>query len=169
MIYLFIVFAKIVEVSLATIRMVLITKGERKIGAFIAFFEVTLWVLLVSSVLDNIMGDPLRIFAYALGFAVGNYMGSLIEEKIGIGLSEMQIIAAESSGKKLAGLLRDKGYAVTVIYGEGRQCKRNVLLMYVPRKKIKTLSNIVKDADNSAVITVSDKKSVYGGFGMLKK
>lgn len=169
MIYIAIALAKIVEVSMATVRIVLITKGERKIGSFIAFFEVTLWLLLVSTVLQNIMDDPLRIIAYSFGFAVGNYMGSLIEEKIGIGLSEMQIIVKEDQGKLLAGLIRDKGFAVTVILGEGKSCLRNVLLLYIPRNKIKMLSSMVQQVEPTAVITVSDKKAVYGGFGMIRK
>lgn len=167
--YLFIVVAKVVEVSLATIRMVLITKGERKIGAIIAFFEVSLWLVLVSSVLDNIMEDPLKIVAYALGFSCGNYLGSLIEEKIGIGLSEMQVIVKEDKGVKLANMLRDSGYAVTVMHGEGKNFPRQILLMYVPRKRIKKIAARIREVEENAVVTVSDKKALYGGFGMIRK
>lgn len=169
MTYLFILFAKIIEVSMATVRIVLITKGERKIGAILAFFEVSLWVVLVSTVLNNITEDPIKIIAYAGGFSIGNYVGSLIEEKIGIGLSEMQIIVEASKGVEIAKLIREKGYAVTVMEGEGRSSKRHVLLMYVPRKRIKEISKIVQSANGNSVITVSDKKAVYGGFGMLRK
>ncbi|HSN65410.1 MAG TPA: DUF5698 domain-containing protein [Fusibacter sp.] len=169
MIYLFIVLAKIVEVSMATVRMVLITKGERKIGAIIAFFEVSLWVILVSTVLDNIMENPLKIVAYALGFSLGNYLGSWIEEKIGIGLAEMQIILKEEQTDPVVDALRDKGFAVTVIAGQGKNHPRSVLLMYVSRNKIKECANFVRSVQDNAVITVSDKKGVYGGYGMLRK
>ncbi len=169
MIYIFIVLAKIVEVSMATIRMVLITKGERKIGATIAFFEVSLWVILVSNVLNNITEDPLKIVAYALGFSVGNYLGSWIEEKIGIGLAEMQIIVKEEHGEQVVSALRSQGYAVTVMHGEGKNHPRHILLMYVPRNKIRECSIFVQSVQENAVITVSDKKAVYGGYGMLRK
>lgn len=169
MVYLFIILAKIVEVSMATVRMVLITKGERKIGAIIAFFEVSLWVILVSTVLDNIMGDPFKIVAYALGFSVGNYLGSWIEEKIGIGLAEMQVILMEEHSVKVVTALRDKGYAVTVMKGEGKKHPRSILLMYVQRNKIRECANLIRNIEENAVITVSDKKSVYGGYGMLRK
>lgn len=169
MIYLFIVFAKVIEVSMATVRMVLITKGERKIGAIIAFFEVSLWVVLVSTVLDNIMENPLKIVAYALGFSVGNYLGSWIEEKIGIGLAEMQVILKDEHGEPVVKALRDKGYAVTVLKGEGKFHPRFVLLMYVQRKKIKECANLIKSVQDNAVITVSDKKAVYGGYGVVRK
>ncbi|OJV66052.1 MAG: hypothetical protein BGO41_08975 [Clostridiales bacterium 38-18] len=169
MIYLFIVFAKVIEVSMATVRMVLITKGERKIGAVIAFFEVSLWVVLVSTVLDNIMENPLKIVAYALGFSLGNYIGSWVEEKIGIGLAEIQVILKEEHGEIVVDNLRDQGYAVTVLRGEGKNHPRYVLLMYVQRKKIKECANFIKSIQENAVITVSDKKSLYGGYGMLRK
>lgn len=169
MIYLFIVFAKVIEVSMATVRMVLITKGERKIGAVIAFFEVSLWVILVSTVLDNIMENPLKIVAYALGFSLGNYIGSWVEEKIGIGLAEIQVILKEEHGAAVVSNLRDQGYAVTVLRGEGKNHPRYVLLMYVQRKKIKECANFIKSIQENAVITVSDKKSLYGGYGMLRK
>lgn len=169
MIYLFIVFAKVIEVSMATVRMVLITKGERKIGAVIAFFEVSLWVILVSTVLDNIMENPLKIVAYALGFSLGNYIGSWVEEKIGIGLAEIQVILKDEHGAAVVSNLRDQGYAVTVLKGEGKNHPRYVLLMYVQRKKIKECANFIKSIQENAVITVSDKKSLYGGYGMLRK
>ena len=127
MTYVFIMVAKIIEVSLATVRIVLITKGERKIGAFIAFFEVSLWVVLVSTVLDNIMENPLKIVAYALGFSLGNYLGSLIEEKIGIGLAEMQVILSDEQGVVVSSSLRESGFAVTVMHGEGKKAPRSIL------------------------------------------
>jgi len=169
MTYLFIMVAKIVEVSLATVRMVLITKGERKIGSFIAFFEVSIWIIVVSSVLDNITADPFKIIAYALGFSIGNYLGSVIEERIGIGHSEMNIIVKEEDGAELAKVLRDEGYAVTILSGQGKNHPRNILILYVPRTKLKSCVELVKSNQENAVITISDKKPVYGGFGTLRK
>lgn len=169
MIYLIIVLAKIVEVSIATVRIVLITKGERKIGSILAFFEVALWVVLVSTVLTNITQDPLKIVAYATGFSIGNYLGSLLEEKIGIGLSEMQIILMAHHGAEVANALREEGFAVTVMQGEGKNHPRNVLVLYVPRKKVRMCAELVREVQENAVITVSDKKAIYGGYGMLRK
>lgn len=169
MIYVIIMFAKIVEVSIATVRIVLITKGERKIGSILAFFEVALWIVLVSSVLNNISQDPLKIVAYSLGFAIGNYLGSILEEKIGIGISEVQVILMEEHGKSVADTLREQGYAVTAMKAEGKTHPREVLIMYVPRKKIKHCATIIRQAQENAVITISDKKPIYGGFGMMRK
>lgn len=167
--YLFILIAKIVEVSLMTVRVVLITKGERKIGALIAFFEVSIWVTLVSTVLSNVTEDPLKVVVYALGFSLGNYLGSRIEEKIGIGLSEVQIIVKQEHGTELASKLREDGYAVTVLEGEGKNLPRNILILFIQRRRTKWLIRRVNEIQDNAVITIKDTKPVYGGYGMLRK
>lgn len=166
--YLLIFFAKVIEVSLMTVRIVLITKGERKIGAIIAFLEVVLWLVIVTNVLDNLMDDPAKAVFYALGFAVGNYMGSLLEQKLGIGLSQVQIIVKAECGIELAQALRNEGYAVTLVLGEGKNFERYILFMYVKRKRVKHLLEIAKNNQNDAVITVMDTKPLHGGFGIRK-
>lgn len=169
LIYILIIFAKVIEVSLMTVRIVFITKGEKKLGAVIGFFEVMLWIYIASNVISNITADPIKAVSYALGFALGNYFGSIVEEKIGLGLSEVQIIVKEEHGQEVADFARDMGYAVTVIHGEGKNFKRNILLMFVPRKKVKSVVEAITEKQENAVITVSDTKPIYGGYGMVRK
>ncbi|MGB3367115.1 MAG: DUF5698 domain-containing protein [Acidaminobacteraceae bacterium] len=169
MLYILIFFAKIIEVSFMTVRIVFITKGERKLGAIIGFFEVILWIVIVSNVINNISSDPLKAISYALGFAVGNYVGSMVEEKIGIGLSEVKVILREDHGDEMASHIRSLGHAVTVLSGEGKNMKRNMLIMFIPRKKVKKLVASIVEKQENAVITVSEIKPVYGGYGMVRK
>jgi uncharacterized protein YebE (UPF0316 family) len=161
--------AKIFEVTLATTRIVLITKGERTKGAIIGFFEVIIWIILVSTVLSNITENPIGIVIYALGFALGNFGGSLVEEKIGLGTSRVELIVKDEHGQSLAAQIRSHGFAVTVIQGEGMNFKRNVLIAHIKRKRIHTFINLVKKIQDNVVITVSETKPVYGGFGILKR
>lgn len=167
--YLVIFLAKIVEVSLQTVRVVLITKGERLIGAIIGFFEVVIWIIIVGNVITDITSDPFKAVAYSLGFAVGNYVGSWLEEKIGIGMSEIQAIVLEKDGLALAEVIRDNGYAVTVVDGQGKNFPRNILFMYVRRKRVKAVVELIRNQQANAVITVSEAKPMYGGFKMLRK
>ena len=167
--YLIVFFAKIIEVSLMTIRVVLITRGERLIGAIIGFFEVAIWIIIVGNVLSDISSDPLKAVAYAGGFAVGNYVGSWIEEKLGIGMSEVQAIVLKEHGKGLAEAIREQNFAVTVVEGQGKNFPRNILFMYVRRKRIKKLVGLIQNNQVNAVITISEAKPVYGGFKMLRK
>lgn len=169
LIYLFILFAKIIEVSISTIRIVLITKGEKTIGAIIAFVEILLWLFIASNVIQNISQDPLKGVFYAIGFSVGNYIGSILEEKIGLGLSEVQVIVKEDAGLLLAEEIRAQGFAVTLVHGEGRHNPRAILIMFVPRKRVKALVKYIQNSETGAVITVSEIKPVYGGYGMLRK
>ena len=166
--YVAILLAKIIEVSLMTVRVVLITKGERKIGAVIGFFEVVIWVVLVGTVLTDISSDPIKAVVYALGFALGNYFGSKLEERLGIGVSEIKAIVKEEHGPEVVGHLRDQGYAVTVVEGQGKNLARHILFMYVKRKKVKEVVDQLTDVQQNAVITVSDTKPVYGGY-LLRK
>ena len=75
-VYLVIFLGKIVEVSLGTLRIVLINRGERLIGSLIALIEISLWLIIAGNVLTNYQSDPLKMVAYALAYAMGNYVGS---------------------------------------------------------------------------------------------
>lgn len=114
------------------------------------------------------MDDPYKAIFYALGFAIGNYSGSLLEEKLGIGLSQVQIIVKADHGVSLAEKLREEGFAVTLVLGEGKNFERYILFMYVKRKRVNLLLDIVKDKQENAVITVMDTKPIYGGHGIRK-
>ncbi|MEA1975181.1 MAG: DUF5698 domain-containing protein [Bacillota bacterium] len=168
MIYVLILFAKIIEVSLMTIRTVLITKGERTIGAIIGFFEVMIWIYIASNVISDLANDPLKAVAYALGFSLGNYIGSKLEEKIGIGLSEIKVIVLEHHGEELVDMIRDEGYGVTVTKGAGKNTTREILTLYVRRKKVKYIIKKITETQTNAVITTTDIRPIYGGFGLRK-
>jgi len=167
--YLIIFVVKVFEVSLATLRMVLITKDERIKGAAIGFFEVIIWVLIVSTVLRDITEDPFKIIVYAVGFSVGNYMGSMLENKLAIGVTNVEIITHKNDGKKLAKHLRFNGLAVTSVNAYGMNDKREILYLHVPRKKVKQTVDLIRNHCQDVVITINDIKPVYGGFKVLKK
>ena len=169
LIYIFITVVKTIEVSMATFRIVLITKGERVKGAIVGFFEVILWVILAATVLTNITEDPLKVFFYATGFALGNFFGSMFEERIGLGTMKIEAIVMKEHGGKLANALRSHGFAVTVIEGEGMNFPRNVLIMVVKRKDYEFVVSLMKEYQSNAFITVNEIKPVYGGFGTIKK
>ena len=169
LLYVLIFVIKVFEVSLATFRIVLITKDERLKGAFIGFFEVIIWVLVVSTVLQDITEDPFKIIVYALGFAVGNYVGSLVENFFAIGDANIEVITHKTHGKKMANHLRDNGLAVTSVSAYGMNDRREILYLHVPRKAIKKTVNLIRDYENDVVITINDIKTVYGGYRTIRK
>ena len=163
--YAVIFFAKIVEVSISTIRLVYINKGEKIIGAILGFIEILIWLIVVSSVLTNISDDPIKILMYAAGFSLGNYIGVTIESKIAVGMSSIQVVVNESDGEILADLLREQGFGVTIIEGKGKNdSKKSLLFVQLKRKRISEAIKIVKSFCDTAFITVNDVKSSVGGF-----
>lgn len=169
LIYFVILFVKIIEVSLATVRIVFITKGEKLKGAFIGFFEVLLWTVLVATVLDDITSDPFKVLVYALGFAIGNYAGSVFEQKLGLGNMRIEAIVQENHGNELVNALRGAGFAVTVVEGEGMHHKRHVLIMHIKRKRTEEAIKLIKNLQGNVFITINEVKPIYGGYGVFKK
>ncbi|TAH69175.1 MAG: DUF2179 domain-containing protein [Anaerolineaceae bacterium] len=165
LLYIIIFLAKTVEVSISTIRLVYVNKGERVKGAVLGFAEILIWILVVSSVLHNIADDPLKIIAYAAGFSLGNYLGVSIESKIAVGLASIQVVVNEKEGDALAGILRDHEFGVTIIEGKGKDDSvKNLLFVQLKRKKIQAAIKLIKETDPNAYISVNDVKSIIGGF-----
>ena len=79
-----IVFAKIIDVSLGTIRIILVSKGKKFLAPLLGFIEVLIWILTIGQVMKNLT-NPVNYIAYALGFSLGNYFGIIIENKLAIG------------------------------------------------------------------------------------
>jgi len=170
LLYFLIFIAKVIEVTIAVFRTVLITKGERKVATLVAFFEVILWVIITAAVLDNIIADPFKVLFYSAGFAVGQYLGSWLEDKVGLGSIKMEIIIPFECGDALADHLRDNGYAVTELIAEGKQkTRKKILILYLNRKDHKKITKIIKEYTKNAVITVLDAKPVYGGYRRIIK
>ncbi len=165
LLYFFIFAAKTVEVSISTIRLVYINKGERVKGAVLGVFEVMIWVLVVSSVLNNIADDPFKIITYAAGFGLGNYLGVYIESQIAIGLASIQVVVNQGFGNTLADSLREHGFGVTILIGKGKDdSEKRLLFVQLKRKKIPVAIKLIREIDPTAYISVNDVKSVVGGY-----
>ncbi len=164
-VYLFIFFGKILEVSFGTLRIVLINRGERTVGSLIAIVEITLWLLIASSVLTGFKDDFLKGIVYALAFACGNYIGSWLDELFAFGLSSMQVVLPDlASAKEAEACLRAKGFGVTAVDVHGRDNDHSMLIMTMQRKRLPEALAILEDQCNGAVVTVTDIKTQRGGY-----
>lgn len=169
LLYLVIFVVKIIEVAMATVRIVLITKGEKLKGSIIGFFEVLIWVVLTATVLIDVTGDPFKVVVYALAFAFGNYFGSVFETRLGIGTVKIEAVVPKSKGKEISKALRDLGFGVTATDAYGRDERREILYMHVPRRKMNTTVKLIKSFEGRMMITINETKPVYGGHGILRK
>jgi uncharacterized protein YebE (UPF0316 family) len=163
--YLFVFIGKILEVAVSTVRIVLINRGERVKGSITGFFEVSLWLIVTGTVLVGFQEDLLRCLIFAIAFALGNYVGSWIEAKLAFGLCSIQVIVnKDEESEALVQMLRDKGFAVTLLEGEGKAGKREILLLHLKRKSIPAAMAMIKGRLSNAVITVNDIRAINGGF-----
>ena len=162
--YFIIFFAKIIEVSMSTVRIMFVAKGERVKAAFIAFFEILIWIVIVSSVLSNINEDPIRALVYCAAFAIGNYIGVYIESKLAVGLSSIQVITQDGLGHALADDLRAHGFGVTIIKGEGKDTFKEILLIHLKRRRIREAVDVINEKMVNAVVIVNEVKALRGGY-----
>ncbi|SDZ08806.1 Uncharacterized protein YebE, UPF0316 family [Proteiniborus ethanoligenes] len=166
--YLFIFGARIVDVSMSTIRMLMVVQGRRKQAAIIGFFEVIVYIVALNRVVNGLT-NPGNLLAYALGYASGNFIGSYIEEKIALGNLTAQVIlkdVANNSEKEISIIdeLRANGFGVTVIVGQGKEGPKSILNIGLKRKDLDKLHKLLANLDKEAFITVSTTKLISGGY-----
>ncbi|MFA5449919.1 MAG: DUF5698 domain-containing protein [Clostridia bacterium] len=162
--YFLIFFGKITEVTIATLRIVLINRGERVQGAFLAFFEIIIWLFITGTVLAGFQNNPLKIVVFALAFALGNYLGSWLENKIALGLITVQVITSEESADILTNQIRSDQIAVTVLDGHGMGGERKILLIHLKRNRLNATVKLINRTCPDCVISVSDIKMLRGGY-----
>jgi len=159
----FVVFAaRALDISLATVRILMILHGQRKYAAFIGFFESLIFIAVLTYVIQGLSDIPSFIF-YALGFATGNYVGIFVEEKVAIGCVTVQVISKKDPDL-LVSQIRQKGFGVTVIEGYGREGIRKILHVLLRRKDLRTLMELIEEVDEKAFITILDTKKIMGGY-----
>lgn len=158
--------AKVIEVTLSTLRTVFVSRGEKAYAASIGFVEVMIWLKVASVVLVGINEHPEKMLVYALGFSIGSIIGLTIEEKLGLGYSNVEVITSPQEGALLADAIRELGKAVTVVNGKGRDEDRVILSTYVKRRNQDSVVSKVKELNIQGMVTVTTTQKVYGGFGL---
>ena len=161
-IYFLIFFAKIFEVSISTVRLVLMARGNRLVACLIASIEVSIWIMLTSTVLLGLRDDPFKAVAYVAAVVVGIYMGIAIEDKLALGLAQIEIIAELNEALPMVKRLRDSGYRVTTFECEGLDGKKLSLVLKVQRKDVPLTVALLREYDH-LFVTVTDIRKVSIG------
>ena len=150
---LFIMSLRIIDVSLATVRTLMIMQGRVWPSGAIGFVESTVWVIAISFVVQN-LNNPWNILGYAGGFALGNMIGIVIEKKIGLGFIQAYIVSLKKAGE-IADLLRKKNFGVTKLPGEGSTGNVSILMILTLRKRQKELMKLVDHLDHTAFVSIN--------------
>lgn len=175
---LFVFVARICDVSIGTIRTIMTVQGRTIISFVLALFEITIWVLVASTVINQLKEKPILIIFYAFGYATGNVVGILVEKKLAFGIIILKLLT-RTAGQEIANYLRGKGQAVTVFVGEGMKgpvselyiaCRRRDLKWILPevQKMDKDLFYIIEQARDMSK-TLRPVYSPLGGWRSTSK
>ncbi|MGI5823659.1 MAG: DUF2179 domain-containing protein [Dethiobacteria bacterium] len=159
--------ARVTDMSLATLRILMLVRGRSLLASTIGFLESIIYLLALSQVVQN-MNSPLNIVLFAAGFAVGNYVGSRIEERIALGYVNVQVISVDRH-ESLQAQLRDEGFGVTSVECSGKDGLHNILYILAKRRDLPKLMTRVNQEDQKAFIFAVDTCKNLGGFFPIHK
>ena len=157
-------FARILDVSLGTVRTIVTVKGKKFYAALIGFIEVFIWFLVARDAL-NVEIDTIFIpLSYSLGYATGTLIGGFISEKVISGNLTVQIVLSNQN-TEIIDIIREKGYAVSVIDAKGQNDdKKYMLFMEINKNRLNSLKDLIKTLDEKAFIVVNETKMVQNGY-----
>jgi len=140
----------------------MVSRGKKFMAPLLGFFEVLIWIIAVSKIMEH-LDNWVNFLFYAAGFATGNYIGMIIEEKLAMGIVGVRIITARS-GMQLIDTLREKGYGLTFMNAQGREEQVNVIFLTVKRSSLKELVPLIHNFNPHAFYTIEDIRYVSNGY-----
>lgn len=164
---LLIMLMRICDVTIGTVRIILVSQGRKYWAALAGFFEVLIWIFAMRYIVQH-MDNTINLFGYATGFATGNIFGITIEQRIGLGYTQMNIISRHFTDK-IADKLRTMKHGVTLIPGEGAAGGVSILLIIIPRKKQKEVIKLVEEIDPKAFISIQPSVPFRGYIHGVRK
>lgn len=159
--------ARVADVTLGTLRIIFVSRGKRKIVPLLGFFEVLIWIVAIGQLVQN-LGSATSYLGYAAGFAAGNYVGMLIEDRLAIGTLIVRAIIP-IGGDIVMMNLRDAGFGVTTVDGQGANGPVKLVYAVVKRKHIREVMDIIHTVYPKAFITVEDARSSLDGVFPSRK
>ncbi|MBN2804521.1 MAG: DUF2179 domain-containing protein [Deltaproteobacteria bacterium] len=150
--------SRIIDVSLDTLRIVFVSKGNKIVAPILGFFEVLIWLMAITRIMQN-LDNPTCYFAYAGGFAAGNYVGLKIEEKLAMGVQMVRIITHKNS-TPLINTLREEGFGVTVLDAEGKDGHVHIIYSVVNRNQISKVIQVIQSSNPNAFYSIEDVREV---------
>jgi uncharacterized protein YebE (UPF0316 family) len=148
--------------ALSTIRVVLITRDRRLMAAALAFIEALVFAVVVSTVVRDLANIP-NLLAYCAGFAVGGYVGMVIEARYVTSYVVANVVT-HTRGHEIAVLLRERGYGVTESQGEGREGNVDMIRSVIQRRDVPNFMKIVRELQPDAFVSISEVRAIQHGW-----
>ena len=159
--------ARVLDVSFGTVRVIFISRGFKYLSPLIGFFEILIWLLAIGQIMKN-LSNPACYIAYAGGFAIGNYVGIRIAEKLSLGVVLIRVVT-EKDASQLVELLKSADYGVTSVDGHGTAGQVKVVFTIVPRKEVKRVANLIKKFNPKAFYSIEEVGFVEKGVLPARK
>lgn len=161
--------AKIIEISIQSLKTCMMVKGQRLKAAGLGFVECMIWGLVISTIIGTLGDNLLLLLFYGCGYATGLFLGSTIENKIALGTSSLELIANEKNTVKITEFLKEHNKGYTVFEGRGSTDRMNMIFIVLARKETpQMLKEIRKLCDNKVFVVASEVSKYAGGYGMVK-
>lgn len=158
--------SRILDVTIGTLRIVMVSKGQKIWAPILGFFEVLIWLIAISKIFQN-LDNWLCYVTYAAGFAAGNYIGLILEERLAVGIVKIQIITRKKATQLIRNL-SEAGYGLTHHEAEGSSETVNIIYTIINRTEVHAVKEIVDLTNPRAFYSVEDVKSVNKGVFPLK-
>ena len=155
---LFIFIARVLDVSLGTIRIVLISKGLKYFAPIFGFFEILVWLLAIGQIMQDLT-NIILYFAYAGGFAMGTFVGIQLENRLSLGKVVVRIITRKEASK-LIQLLRAHHHGFTTADAEGQQGRVHIIYTVIDRHDLQEVVDDIRKFNPQAFYTVEDVRFV---------
>jgi len=159
---LFIFLARIVDVSMGTLRVIFIAKGFKYYAPIVGFFESVIWLLAISQIILNITNTWL-IIVYGLGFAAGTFSGIWLEEKISLGKARIRFVI-RTNYIAVMDALEKEGYRLTVVTADYKRGTAKIITLLTDRNKIKKVIKIVNGINSKVFYSIEDVRFVSEGI-----
>lgn len=153
-----IIIARIIDVSIGTMRIILISKGMRALAGFLGFAESLVWLTATVQIMQN-LDSVYNYLAYAGGFGFGTYIGVVLEGKISLGKVIVRIITRRDN-TELVSALNGRNYSMTQVDAQGRYGKVSILFLALDRKQIPPLIRLINQYNPRAFYTIEDIRHV---------
>ena len=161
--------AKIIEITIQSLKTCMMVRGERVKAAGLGFLECAVWGLVISTIISTLGDNLFLLLFYCMGYAAGLFLGSTIEGKIALGTSNLELIANDKSTKKIIAYLKENGRGYTVFDGYGSTDKMNMIFIVLPRRDAARVLREIREICGGQVFVVASEVSKYaGGYGMVK-
>jgi len=153
--------ARIFDQSVGTLRMIFVAKGLKNLAPVFAFFEAFIWLVAISQIFAH-LSNPMCYVAYAGGYAMGNYVGMLLDERLSIGNVIIRVILSVDT-HDLIDKLKEANYGLTILDAEGGMGKVKVVFSIVKRKHVKDFIAILNEFSPNSFYTIEEIRSVSQG------